>query len=72
MPTLPFFVAFAAASAAGSTTPVIGTGKDSFSLSSAVVLTVPQATSIAFTPFDIRKEASCMAYFVIIPADFVP
>ena len=64
-PIMPFFVAFTAACAVGSTTPVNGTGK-TFPKSAATELTVPQAAIIILTPFESKNEASCSAYLIMV------
>ena len=60
-PTFLLRVAAAAAAQAGSTTPRIGMSLSAASTGSALVDTVPQATSSAFTSKLRRKWTSCLA-----------
>ena len=64
-PILPVLVALTAALAAGITTSIKGQGVSAASRSPATELTVPQAQTIAFTPWPRRKAASSRAYRVM-------
>ena len=70
-PIRPLRVARTAADAAGSTTPVAGSGKPANTWG-ATELTVPQAAMIIFTSIPMRKRQSCLAYFSMVSLLRVP
>ena len=71
-PTLPFFVRWAAARAAGSTTPYRGTAYCWRRVSRAVVETVPQAMTMALGSKVLKKATSCWAYLMMVSLERLP
>ena len=71
-PMRPLLEHSAAARTAGSTTPNTGTAHSSRSTGSAVVDTVPQATTMALGPKPSKKAASCRAYLMSVSRERPP